>query len=194
MQTADLKVILDTGEQLDYTSPEDLGIKLNRIVDDTNDITKRWGEYSYTVSFPKTRNNAKVFEFPDTKGRTKIFVGKQWNAKVINNNQTIADGIFELNEYTSTAYKGVIYSQFTQLLDSLGTKKLSDMTALPSALTWNYEKTIVQHILADYKNSDETLFSVSFCVLQNSVSVGGNVNRRRKWYDSRSDLFWIQVQ
>ncbi|GHM98849.1 hypothetical protein WSM22_03390 [Cytophagales bacterium WSM2-2] len=175
MQISDLKIILDSGDQLDYTSPADLGIKLNRIVDDLTDISKRWGEYSYTVSFPKTKNNARVFEFPDTKGRTKIFVGKQWGCKVINNNQLLVDGIFELNEYDAKSYKGVIYSKLTELIDNIGSKKLSDLTALPT-ISWDYENTIAAHINADYKNSDETAFQFPYIFYKTPFISGGTAN------------------
>ncbi len=161
MNVSSLKILIDDREYLDYAKPDDLQLKFNRIVDDLNDLSKRFGEFTFTISFPKTLNNSRVFEFPDVKGRTKIFVGKQFDCKVIVNSKVLLHGILELNGFDNE-YKCSIYSKFGQLIDDLGNKKLSDLTSLPS-ITWDYEKTIVNHIRQNYTSSDDTTHQFPFC-------------------------------
>jgi len=152
-----IKILLDNGNVLDYENDTGLGIKLNRIVDDLRDISKRFGEFSYSLSLPKTKNNRKCFEFPDVKGRREIFKGKSFGCQVFNNNVLLLDGIIELSGYDSDTYKCVFYSSFTQLVDELKGKKLVDGTFLPT-IEWNYEQTIKTHLDANYQNADETDF------------------------------------
>ena len=166
---------MDTGDQLEYSAPEDLGIKLQRIVDDTTDLSKRVGEFSYPISLIKSKNNSRIFEFPDVKGRRNIFVGKQFGCKIIYNSRVLLDGILELVEYDSKNFKVVLYSKFTELLDDIGTKKLSQLTALPT-IVWDYEKTIVNHIRAGYKNSDETTHQFPFSFYQTPFMSGATTD------------------
>jgi hypothetical protein len=150
------KIVLDNGLELDISSPESLGIKLNRIVDDYSDPSKKFGEFSYTVNLPKTKNNQKIFEFPDTKGRTRIFNGKQFGVTVICNNQILIKGILELRSFDTDSFNCQIVSSLKELVDDLKGKKLCDMTSLDT-IDWDYEKTIVTHI-----NSNKTYLNTSY--------------------------------
>ena len=140
-----IKILLSNGSVLDYESETSLGIKLNRIVDDLNDPSKRFGDFSYTFNLPRTKNNDQVFEYPDVKGRTRIFIGKTFECNVYNNNQLLLSGIVELVGIDIDQYQCRFYSAFTQLIDDLKDKNLNDMTYLPT-IDWDYEQTIVQHI------------------------------------------------
>lgn len=159
MNINNIKFLLPNGE-LDYQSPESLGIRFNRIVDDFNNPSKRYGEFSYTFNLPNTKNNSKKFEFPDAKGRTKIFVGKQFSCKVYNNNELLIDGIIELVGFDSSSFNCIFYSKFTQLIDALTDRQLVDLRSLPTLEfpANSNEAFIANHILADYKNCDQTDF------------------------------------
>ncbi len=140
-----IRIILANGQVLDYESETSLGIRLNRIVDDLTDVSKRFGEFSYTFKLPKTKNNTKIFEYPDAKGRTKIFRGKTFEARVYNNNDILQSGIIELVGVPEDGYSCKFYSSFTQLIDELKEKKLNELTTLPT-IDWNYELSIIEHI------------------------------------------------
>jgi len=140
-----LRIELSNGNRLDYKRAEDLGIKLNRIVDDFTDPSKRFGEFSYTFNLPRTKNNDEQFEYPDARGRIKIFVGKTFECNVYNNNVLLLQGIIELTDVNQDDYKCRFYSKFTQLIDDLKGKSLNEMEYLPT-IEWDYEMTIVEHI------------------------------------------------
>lgn len=140
-----IRIELRNGSLLDYQSESSLGIKLNRIVDDFTDPSKRFGEFSYTFNLPRTKNNDEQFEYPDVKGRIKIFVGKIFECNVYNNNVLLLQGIIELTDIDEEFYKCRFYSKFTQLIDELKVKNLNDMTYLPT-IEWEYEQTIIEHI------------------------------------------------
>lgn len=140
-----IRIELSNGERLDYQSETSLGIKLNRIADDFIDPSKRFGEFSYTFNLPKTKNNDRIFEFPDAKGRIRIFVGKTFECDVFNNNQQLLSGIIELVGITDDTYQCRFYSKITQLVDELKGKKLNDMTYLDT-VDWEYEVSIINHI------------------------------------------------
>lgn len=149
MFVSNLKIVLDNGSQLDYEDASSLGIKLNRVVDDFNNPSKRFGEFSYTFSIPKNKINRIAFEFPDAKGRTRVFNGKQFGCKILNNNDLIHDGIIELKSFDKDSYNLLFFSSVTQLLDELKSKKLIDIESLP-IIPWNNEQTVIAHINNNY--------------------------------------------
>jgi hypothetical protein len=142
---ANIRIELSNGYFLDYKRPEDLGIKFNRIVDDYNNPTKRFGEFSYTFNLPRTKNNDEVFEYPDVKGRVKIFVGKKFECRVFNHSTLLLDGILELTGINAESYNCIFYSKVSQLFDDLRDKSLNEMTYLPT-IDWDFENTIAEHI------------------------------------------------
>jgi hypothetical protein len=154
-----LKFILETGEQLDYESST---IKLQRIVEDLSDPSKRFGEFSYTFSLPKTKNNSRLWEFPDVKGRTAIFKGKSFGCTVYEGANKLLQGIIELKSFNSESYNCLFFSKYTQLLDELKGKKLNQIATLP-VIEFEFERTIIDHINADYANSDETDYQFPLC-------------------------------
>lgn len=156
----DLRIVLDNGEHLDYESEKSLGIKFQRIVEDYSNPSKRFGEFSYTFNLPKTKNNTRVFEYPDAKGRRRIFVNKQFGCKVFLNNQMLLNGIIALQEFDSTSFKCLFYSQFTDFLDAIKDKELTDLASLPTLDFGQYgnERFVITHLNANYKDSDETSF------------------------------------
>jgi hypothetical protein len=156
-----IKIQLYDGSLIDYISAESLGIKFSRIADNFNDPSKKYGDFSYTFNLPKTKNNDRIFEFPDAKGRTGIFNGKSFECRVFNNNELLLDGIIELTTVNRDSYGCNFYSNFTLLVDELKDKNLKDLKYDPiniAAFSNNVERFIVSHINADYENSDEADF------------------------------------
>ena len=138
-------VVVNTGQQIDYEKAEDISIKMNRIADDLTDIESRYGEFSYTFSVPKTRNNVQVFEFAGVNHVKSIFKINPIDVKVFNNDLLILNGQLELEEITEDKFKCVFYSKLTQLADDLKDVKLQELTVCPQ-INWDYETTIRGHI------------------------------------------------
>jgi hypothetical protein len=148
-----IKIVTSSGRNIDYNTPESLNIKLNRIGDDLQDASSRFGEYSYTFSLPKTANNAQIFGFAGTAGIRNAFNVSPIDIRLFNNDILLLTGQLELRQVKVSSYECVFYSKFTQIVDALKDKKMSDITC--PIIPWNYETTIETHINADYKNSDE---------------------------------------
>jgi len=158
---SNIKIVTTGGRQIDYEKSEDISIKMNRIADDLQDIESRYGEFSYSFSVPKTRNNVQIFEYagvPHVKGIFKI---NPIDVQVFNNDLLILTGQLELQEITIDKYKCVFYSKLTQLIDDLKDKNMQDLTNCPQ-IDWNYEATIRTHINANYLSCDETDYQFPF--------------------------------
>lgn len=138
-------VVKNTGRQIDYTKIEDLSIKMNRVADDATNPESRFGEYSYSFSVPKTRNNMEVFGFAGVPHVKNIFNINPIDVEVFNNDLLILTGQLELQEITDKSFKCVFYSKLTQLSDDLKGKNLQELTVCPQ-IAWNYETTIRNHI------------------------------------------------
>ena len=150
-----IKIITTDGRLIDYTTPESLNIKLNRICDDYKNPDKRWGEYSYKFSLPKTKNNGKIFEFADNISKKNKFSVNPISIRLYNNDKLLVDGTLELRKVKEKSYECVVFSKLTQLVDDLVDLNLQDVTNMPQISGFTYEANIATHINADYKNSDE---------------------------------------
>lgn len=155
MINSNIKIITTNGRLIDYKSPADLNIKMQRIADDLQDIEARFGEYSLTFSLPKTRNNLEIFEFAGVPNIKNSFKINPIEVNVFNNDLLILTGQIELREIDEDNYKCVFYSKFTQLIDGLKDKNMQDITSCPK-IPWSYEDTIRNHINSGYTNCDQT--------------------------------------
>ena len=138
-------VVKQTGQQIDYVNAEDISIKMNRVADDLTKPDSRFGEYSYTFSVPKTRNNVSIFGYAGVAHVKNIFQINPIDVEVFNNDLLILTGQLELQEITEDKFKCVFYSKLTQLSDDLKDKNLQELTVCPQ-IAWNYETTIRGHI------------------------------------------------
>jgi hypothetical protein len=202
MITANIKIITSSGKQIDYKSPADLNIKMQRIADDMQDIEARFGEYSLTFSIPKTRNNVEIMQYAGINGVKNAFKANPIAVDVYNNDLLIVSGQLELTSIKEDVYECVFYSKFTQLVDSLQDKNMQDIQSCPK-ITWNYESTIVAHVNAGYADCDATpyqfpmmFYNTYFCptsvftgLTDTVVDVGGQTNHvfqrerdQQNWY------------
>lgn len=152
-------IIIETtsGERLDYTSPESLNITFNRIADDYREPDKRFGEFSYSFSLPKTKRNAKIFKYADKDKVQRKFKVNPINIVVYNNDQLLLSGILVLEGFTNDSYDCRFYSKLTQLTDSLEDLDLNMIDTMP-IIEWDEETTIANHINANYLSSDEVSY------------------------------------
>lgn len=151
-----IRIVTKYGE-LYYKSVEDLNILFNRIVDDFTDVENRYGEFSYDFFLPNIKQNASIFDYVIQHGRKKVFRKNQdIPCKVYNNNELILNGIISLIGISEEGYRCKFNSNFTALIDILQEKKLNELTF--PLIEWNYEETIIDHILANYADADETIY------------------------------------
>lgn len=159
-----LRIITELGE-LVYKEVRDLNLSFNRIVDDYVDVSNRFGEFSYEFNLPIVKQNSLIFQSPESIGSKRIFIkNRNISCKVYNNNQLLLDGLISLEGITKNTYKCKFYSKFKELIDSLneklenGEEKTLKNLNLPVISNWDYEDSIIEHINAGYKDSDETYY------------------------------------
>jgi hypothetical protein len=154
--TNNIEIYIDGNNMLDIQTPESLGIKLSRKVDDMADLTKRFGDFTYSFNVTRTKNNSRIFGHPEVKGIQKMFYGKKYDCLILNNTQVLIDGVMELIGVDEESYKVVVHSKLNDFIDAAADKKLTEISTF-EPIAFNYEQTIVNWINAGYKNSDEAI-------------------------------------
>ncbi len=155
MATTNRLKILVYEQELDYKSAEDLGISFQRIADNEADLSNKYGEFSYSFTLPITKTNSEIFLYANANGRKNIFQPNQdLPCKVYNNEQLLLDGVISLQAVTNTGFDCVLYSKLKEFADLIENKTLQDLQF--PVIQWDYESSIINHINADYKSSDET--------------------------------------
>jgi hypothetical protein len=149
-----IKIQTSSGERLDYTTPESLGIKFNRIADDYDDPKTRWGEFSYNFSLPKTKRNERILQFPSASNNPRKFRVNPISISVFNHDALLLSGNLELQGIQEDSYDCRFYSELTQLVDVLEDVDLQDITSFDHISNWNYETTQRAHMNANYCSSD----------------------------------------
>ena len=150
-------IIIDSKYHAEYQTATSLGLKFTRKVDDFNDLSKRFGDFSYTISLPITKTNDKIFNFPDAKGKTNIFLNQSYPCQVYNNNKLLIDGTIELTSvnYADKTFSVVVHSKISEFIDDITGKNLTDLNF--PLMVFQYEKTIVDWTNANYKDSSQAL-------------------------------------
>jgi hypothetical protein len=171
VETNNIRIITNLGE-LAYKNVSDLGIQFNRIVDDFQDPSNRFQDFSYEFELPYIKQNSLVFGAPESLGSKNFFqVNQSISCQVYLNNQLLLDGLINLENLTPTGYKCKFYSKFKELIDTLNlpnpdgsNKTLRDLQFTPIS-GWSYESSVIQHI-ATYGqtgNSDNTFYQFPLC-------------------------------
>jgi hypothetical protein len=168
-----IDIIVDGLYHLEYMDAASLGLKFCRRVDDFNDLSKRFGDFSYTFQIPITKANAKVFGFPNAKGKQNMFLNQVYPCQVYNNSKLLIDGTIELTGVENFVYDVCLHSKISEFIDDIGDNALTDIKSFP-LIKFEYEKTIVDWINADYKNSDEALLQFPF-IYYNTVFTPNSV-------------------
>lgn len=143
------------GDELEYKSAEDLGLTFTRIADNEADLSNKFGEFSYSFELPITKKNSKIFKYANTTGVKNIFIpNRDLPCQVYLNNALLLDGVISLQEVTTSSYNCVLYSKLKEFSDLIANKTLQDLQF--PVITWDYEKSIINHWNANYMSSDET--------------------------------------
>lgn len=155
-----VRIETDQGEVFDYFNVDDLNIRLNRIVDEYNDIETRFSEFSYQFSLPMTKNNNRIFKHANSNDTINKFQRNDFNVTVFFNTDVLFKGILSLTAIED-GYRCELLSRVSELIDDLGDMELRQITTIPD-IDWNYDVTIMNHLNANYKNCDETLHQFPF--------------------------------
>jgi hypothetical protein len=180
-----IDIIIDGKYHAEYLSAESLGIKFARRVDDFNDLSKRFGDFSYTFNIPITKNNSQIFNFANAHGKSNVFLNQSFPCQVYNNNKLLIDGTIELVgvDLQNMVFNVCLHSKISEFIDDITGKNLTDLK-FPT-MVFQFEKTIVDWTNANYKNSDEALlqfplvfyntFYCPFSVYSGLTTMEGNI-------------------
>lgn len=163
-----VKLITELGELI-LGKEESINITLNRIVDDLTEIDNRFQDFTYEFSIPRIKQNELVFDNAGALNKKNPFnPNTNINTKLYNNNILLLDGIINLIGINEEEYKCKLNSKFKEFIDDIGKKKLNTLNF--PLITWEYEKSIIDHINSGYTNSDQTthqfpliFYSTYFC-------------------------------
>ena len=198
-----LKIITELGE-LVYKQTSDLNLTFNRIVDDYTDIGNRFGDFSYDFNLPIVKQNSKIFDAPETGGSKGYFVkNRNIACQVYNNSQLLLDGVINLESVTKDTYLCKFYSKFKELIDSLNEKNdegndktLKDLN-LPVIENWNYETALINHLEANYADSDGTdyqyplsFYSTMYCQFSYYDGVTDDLGLTFRDYADRQNYYF----
>ncbi len=115
-------IVIDLGDKV--------GINLNRIVTDLENIDSASGDWSYTIEFPKSKNNNIAFQNANTVETIDKFVRQiDYGMTVETYGANQINGLFKLTDITTTSYKGVFYGNniaWAKLLDGVNLNELKN--------------------------------------------------------------------
>lgn len=97
---------------------EDLGIRLNKIMNDPTKLIPSLGEYSFTFTLPITNTNAKIFSYANVPSRKNKF-NNIYNAVLYADGNVIFNGNLKLTQTTSTEFSCNLYTNKTNQLQTI---------------------------------------------------------------------------
>jgi hypothetical protein len=85
--------------------------RLNMLSQNPQNFTSRGGEFSTTLSLPKTKNNNKFFKSKNELSSINQFYFEiPMEAQLLNNGVIVLEGVFQLNSITDTSFQGELTS------------------------------------------------------------------------------------
>ena len=192
METSNIRIITPLGD-LAYRNVQELGIQFSRIVDDFQDPSNRFQDFSYDFELPYLKQNSIAFGAPESKGSKNYFpINQSIPCQVYLNNQLLLDGLINLELLTPTGYKCKFYSKFKELIDTLnlpnedGSDKTLRDLKFPVVSGWSYEDSVVQHqaLYGQTGNSDNTFYQFPLCkysTFYTEANLYGGVSGTTMW-------------
>ena len=125
---ANLSIIVNGNQELDFIEDDDFPIIFNRNVTDLNEISSRGGDVTYTLKLPSTPRNLQILEL----SLEKEVVNKFNNSKKINvdcyvNTNKIFSGYFVIDNYNKKTIQGNLRSYLISWSKDLQKKNLTDL-------------------------------------------------------------------
>ena len=186
-EISNIDILIDGKYHLNYYTAESLGLTLVRKVDDFNDLSKRFGEFSYPFSVPQNKNNNIIFSHANALGKQKVFIGQKFDCTIFNNDKILLKGILELVGINTTGYDVIMHSMLSDFIDAVGDLELKDINTF-KPVPFNYEQTIVDHLnYSGVCSSDTHLYEFPFVFYNTvfcptSVFTGNTDNRGIQFY------------
>lgn len=92
---------------IDKPEDSDIGLRLQRFIQDDYEITQRGGDYSLSVVLPNTKTNARIFGPKDQFYQFRKFGEvRDYQARIIDSGQILLEGVFRLTSVSDKGYRG----------------------------------------------------------------------------------------
>lgn len=149
-----VRIITNKGERIDYFDDQ-LGIVLNRIVEENRDIQTRFGEFSYRMRLPSTKNNNRIFNNIKHKDTTNRFRINKTEVSVFLHSDLLFSAVLLFVGDNRQGYICNLVSKMSLFIDEIENKSLKDIQSIPD-IEFDYEATIIDHVNQNMLSSDET--------------------------------------
>lgn len=114
-------------------NPSDVRIRFNHVVSEANNLSRKGGTVSFTISFPKTVNNNITFGNIDNKDLVDTFNrGQDLNIVILSEGEVVLTGLFLIRNIGSS-YNGIAISNAISWVDLIKNKTLQDITSFSDA-------------------------------------------------------------
>jgi hypothetical protein len=122
-----LKLYIDN--QLADLEPNNLSYAITKQITDYNDISKRTGDFSYTVKVPLTKTNQKIFKFINVLDVINKFnKNKHYECSFYVNDNLMIEGYFNYTYSDERYFYGYISNKISGIFNLFGDKTLQDLT------------------------------------------------------------------
>lgn len=116
-------------KQLCDLQPSNLSYAITKQITDYNDISKRTGDFSYTIKIPLTKVNQKIFKFINNLDVINKFnKTKNYECSFYVNDNLMIEGYFNLTSIDEKYYNGYISNKISGIFNLFGDKTLQDIT------------------------------------------------------------------
>lgn len=112
--------------------PSNLSYNITKQITDYNDISKRTGDFSYTIKLPRSKTNKQIFKFiDDLNVINKFNKNKNYECSFYCNDNLLIEGYFILSNWDEGYFNGYITNKISGIFNLFGDKTLQDIESLP---------------------------------------------------------------
>lgn len=116
------------GKLCDTQQPENMGIRLNRVLINPAELSTKDAQYSYSITLPSSPINDEVFNYANVE-EVRAKFNNAYSAVLIMDGITIFDGLFKMSEVTPNEYKGnLVLPAEKTVKDLFGETKMNELT------------------------------------------------------------------
>ena len=119
-----LRIVINN-EEIEYLNQFDIGLSISKRAIDPAQPFARLGSRSYTVKFPATNVNNRIFNNGNHTQSTYKF--RQYTCKVYDGSALLIAGDFKLQSITKNTYEGYIVSSDVSFKDIISDKSIQDL-------------------------------------------------------------------
>lgn len=122
---------------IDKPEDSDIGLRLQRFIQDDYEITQRGGDYSLSVVLPNTKTNARIFGPKDQFYQFRKFGEvRDYQARIIDSGQILLEGAFRLTSVSDKGYRGDFAAINVDWLSKLEGIRLTQLGYKDDVPTW----------------------------------------------------------